>query len=288
MDLRDPWTIEPIRDDLLKSKTRSRLENAMERRCMLAAARIVVNTPFAEDAYRRKYPDLAHKFTTITNGFDADDFQKSYTACLPSSVASSKATGRILLSHIGTFSRHGCRKPLPDAFLSALRQALDADSNVRNRLSVIFAGRLCDTVAPAITEMGLNDIISLPGTLEHGAAVALMLASDYLLLYEDSTQGETYVRGKAYEYLRAGRPLLAVVPDGATRDLAGRFPWVRLFYPDDVRKLADALLGLKPSAPSVNESVEYYEYRKLTRRLSDLLNEVNTQKNDRSAVMPAL
>jgi glycosyltransferase involved in cell wall biosynthesis len=242
---------------------------------MLAATRIIVNTPFAEGAYRRKYPEIAQKFVTLTNGFDDDDFRGSEAASLPPAVANRKAAGGTLVSHIGNFSRHGCRRPLPDAFLAALVQARKADPHLRDRLSVIFAGRLCDAAAPEITAMGLDDLVSLPGLLEHGAAVSLMLRSDYLLLYEDNAQGETYVRGKVYEYLRAGRPIIGVLPAGATRDLVERFPCARLFYPDDLDGLAGALLDLKASRPCVNEGVEDYDYRNLTAQLASVLGRID-------------
>jgi glycosyltransferase involved in cell wall biosynthesis len=81
--------------------------------------------------------------------------------------------------------------------------------------------------------------------------------------------------GKTYEYLAAGRPILAAVPDGDARDLLEQAGNAILCRPADVDGLAAAILAewdrkAANSAPPVADDrvLAPFERRALTKKLA--------------------
>jgi glycosyltransferase involved in cell wall biosynthesis len=85
------------------------------------------------------------------------------------------------------------------------------------------------------------------------------------------------VPGKTYEYVAAGPPILAAVPDGDARDLLAEVGHAHLCRPRDVDGIAAAIAhevarsraGVPPPRAR-HEVLERYEYETLTRRLAEL------------------
>src|SRR4029079_1200446 len=61
--------------------------------------------------------------------------------------------------------------------------------------------------------LGLTGIVEFTGPLTHGVSRALQREADVLLLWKPPGM-PTMVPGKLYEYLDAGRPLIALLPEG--------------------------------------------------------------------------
>jgi hypothetical protein len=62
--------------------------------------------------------------------------------------------------------------------------------------------------------LGLKGIVRFAGPLPHAESRALQRAADALLLWKPRAAGfRTMVPGKLYEYLDAGRPLVALLPE---------------------------------------------------------------------------
>jgi len=115
------------------------------------------------------------------------------------------------------------------------------------------------------------------GYLSHTDSVALMRSADALFLpMHDLAPGRRarIVPGKTYEYLGAGRPILASVPDGDARDLLLRAGNAAVCRPRDVSGLTDALsdlvAGRYPASPRADVTAEY-ERRLLARRMARIL-----------------
>jgi len=283
MDLRDPWTFEPTRSILRDSDLRLAVERRLERACFARADAIVINTPEATERYRALYPEHAAKMHTITNGFDGEELRRA-----ESEVASTRAAaeGPVVVSHTGLFfrySRPGSRTP--HALLRALA-ALRCDGEISSRdLRVVFAGRLHPETVREISRHGLEDLVELPGHISHHEATRLMLESDLLLLHDPEGDGETYVRGKLYDYIGSGRPILGMVPEGANRALLERYGHALLALPGDAQAIERALRGFLrgQGVPGVAPGfhAEAYERRRLTGDLADLLDGL-LQKTERA------
>jgi glycosyltransferase involved in cell wall biosynthesis len=156
--------------------------------------------------------------------------------------------------------------------------ASGAQSGEREAMTFLL-GPCYDSHREEVKAAGLAGVVRfLPGRTHHDAVAAMLSARVLLLLEQDSDRGRLVLPGKAFEYLRAGRPILAVVPRGGA---AARF--VRetgagiAVDPSNPAEIAEALArllggGAEPS-PSV-VSAARYERRVLTAELARLFDGV--------------
>lgn len=200
-DLRDPLTDDEYPEHPLTRRCCLWIERLTLRRCTLA----VCTTPGAVRSYRRRFPELpAERFRLIENGYDEENF-------IEAAATTTQPVGGhprpLLLLHSGViYPSERDPAPLLDA-LRALRQ--------RNALGpatlrvILRATGHDDGIAALIAARGLQDIVTLAPRLPYRAALAEMLEADGLLLLQAANCNHQ-VPAKLYEYLRAGRPILAL------------------------------------------------------------------------------
>jgi glycosyltransferase involved in cell wall biosynthesis len=95
--------------------------------------------------------------------------------------------------------------------------------------------------------LGLGDRLQLVDYLPRAEALRLQRDSEALLLLvpEAGGRGRGVLSGKVFEYLAAGRPILAVVPpDGAAAELIRQTGAGAVVAPDDVAGIRSALEDL--------------------------------------------
>jgi glycosyltransferase involved in cell wall biosynthesis len=276
MDLRDPWTVEPYNRALRESRTRLQVERRLERACFRKADAVVLNTPEAEARYGTLYPDLRHKLCTIPNGFDSDEFSRAAAFDAPTPWRGPDE-GTFVVSHTGTFFR-GEGQKVPEALFDALKGLLDEGVLSPGNCRVIFAGKINAATRQRIEGLGLAPLIDTPGVVSHLDSLRLMLLSDLLVLFDPDNDGETYVRSKLYEYLGADRPVLGMVPEGASRELLRRSGRGTLVRPEDEegarRAIARAFERCDEPVPPARIDLGAYERRRLAGDLASLLNEL--------------
>ena len=120
-----------------------------------------------------------------------------------------------------------------------------------------------------------SPLVHRHGYLPHAEAVALMRSADLLFLPMQDAPGRAGLDpGKTYEYLAAGRPILAAVPEGDARDLLGE-AGAHIVEPTDEAAMAGShprRAGAPEPAPQA--SLEPYEYAAVTRSLAEILDGV--------------
>jgi glycosyltransferase involved in cell wall biosynthesis len=163
---------------------------------------------------------------TIGNGCDFDDFSGLEYTPGP----------RLRITHAGGF--FGRRDPRP--FLQAFHDAgIDAVAR--------FVGDFRSSDREWAEGLGLGDRLELVDYVPRGESLRLQRDSDVLLLLvpDADGRGRGVLSGKVYEYLAAGRPILAVVPpDGAAARLIRETGAGVVVAPDDVDGIRDALVEL--------------------------------------------
>jgi glycosyltransferase involved in cell wall biosynthesis len=105
-------------------------------------------------------------------------------------------------------------------------------------------------------------------------AISYMLGADLLLLEEL----DSIMPSKALQYLRAGRPILALVEAGGViRDVLGRVPQAHLIDrgdPDAVARLVASLESMPRACPEApGSAVLKYSRREIARRFAAVLEE---------------
>src|SRR5439155_23190521 len=135
-------------------------------------------------------------------------------------------------------------RPVFDAVHRAAEAGLVEPSRIHMRF--LGGGRFGDSLEmkQAVERAGLASRVEFLPRVAYEASLAELSRASALLLLQASPDTVDLVPAKLFEYLRAGRPVLALVPDGATaeimRDVGGG--WV--VNPADGSALRDAIVSV--------------------------------------------
>jgi len=231
LDFRDPWARAPWRS-ARSAATANAAAQSLERFVIRRAAAVIFATRAAADEFARYY-GAAHagKFHLVPNGCDAALFD---------GLVPTTAEGASVLLHAG--SLYGGRNPL--SLLRAVA-ALVADKRVDRTMRVRFVGQVSlpgVDLARSCRELGIDDMVEFIPRLNHRAILQEMRSAAALLLLQPGTTMS--VPAKAYEYLAAGRPVLALTEEGETAALIRASGLGCAVPPGDELAIADGLLDV--------------------------------------------
>ncbi len=232
-DFRDPMTLpnDPADPALWASYHRVELETVHH------ASACVFTTPGTCALYRQRYPDVpASHMHVVENGYDEEVF-----ATLPAAAAGDPGTPFVLL-------HSGAIYPLerdPSHLFAALRTLADAGAihpgNFRLRLRATFHD---DAIRPLVTQAGVEALVEFAPPVPYREALSEMCAADALLVLQ-AREVKTQIPAKLYEYLRVGRPILALTdPDSDTAQVLHRAGLSAIVPLDDAGAIVAALRRL--------------------------------------------
>ena len=289
-DLGDPWALDEMM--VYPSALHRRLETRAMRRGLGGADAIVMSTAEAARRVERLLPTAADRVVVaIPNGFDGADFVEPVTR--PSGEPFRIVHTGYLHTELGlrqrrrqTFRRLlGCEVPGVDFLtrshvhlLEAVKRLLSRRPELQGRIEVVLAGALTEVDRRVAEDAPFARLL---GYVPHDRTVELVRTADLLFLpMYNLPPGRRagIVPGKTYEYLAAGPPILAAVPDGDVRDILEAAGGCYLCRPDDVSCLERSIEAAYrtrelPSHRDV-ETVAQYEYRTLARRLAAVFDRV--------------
>lgn len=198
-DLRDPWTDISYYDELPRAAAAVALDRALERAVLRHADAVVTVSPAWRDLLRAKVARAPGAFHVIHNGFDPADFEEGPAP-----------PDRFVLAHVG--SLYGSRSP--EALWEALARLHEQGAVPRLRLRLV--GRVGEDVLATLAAYGLEPILEhVPYRPHREATLEMQRATLLLLTMEGAQHYQGLITGKLYEYLAAGRSVLALgPPDG--------------------------------------------------------------------------
>jgi glycosyltransferase involved in cell wall biosynthesis len=280
-DFRDPWIEEGTypRPGSLRYWCESRLERFVLSR----ADRITTTTPeFSQDLMAR-YPDLpSEKFSAILNGFDEEDFRE---------LSDSKGLDRFEILHAGLVTPE-YRDPLP--FLRIVSQVIQDRTLPREEVRITFlgGGSYLESSAfhHAVADLGLSDLVQVLPRIPHREALRRLRDAAVLLLLQASDDTRSLIPAKTFEYLRVGRPILAVTCEGATSEMVRKANAGVVVHPADAEKMRRALLDLyarrEEAAHHRNGTlIQRFNRQALTGELANLLDELVPAPSDGARAM---
>jgi glycosyltransferase involved in cell wall biosynthesis len=230
MDFRDEWTPWARYRDPEKLDAVIAFERWLERRLVAAADTVVTVTPALRDDFERRYPGMRGKFVCIRNGWDPDDFAGPPPPPGPG----------LTITHAGSLYR----SRFPEGVLTVLRALLDERPERRHRVRLRLLGTMSEELVKELRRYPYPDIIDYRGFVSAAEARHLMRASDILLLQQEAEPG--IARGaapsKLYEYLGAGRFILALAGDGPIREIVEQMGAGVVVEPSDVASLRAVLV----------------------------------------------
>lgn len=261
IDMRDPWTLSPYRNETRKAARQS-IERWQERR-VLAACRACIFANRSTDLYSEAFPQWAEKFHYIPNGYDSSDFEG----------VEPERFDRFTIVHSGTFLP-GYRTA--DTFLLAMRELLSSQPALAERLQVIFVGKIGEE-RNLIHELKLSDVVKQTGYIPHAKSIAYLKGADLLLLVGGHHRWEE--TGKVYEYFAAGKPILALVnTEGEAARLLREYTVARIVDRESVPETQDAIseiLSGSMISPDADAAVwvARFERKRLTEKLARVFEE---------------
>jgi glycosyltransferase involved in cell wall biosynthesis len=267
VDFRDEWLSTLI--DLAgfsRSQRARRVARDAEESAVTNATTVVAVTEAARREIRARYPRQPdEKFQLIFNGFDATRLSRSEPSHEP------RPGGKIVVAYVGTI--------YPSTDPTTLVQAVQSlPPDVKSRFKLRFIGHVEEPrYRRALLELG--DMVDLKGFLPQQEALTAMNEADYALLI---THDPLNVSAKFYDYIGAGKPILATVhPDGDVRRLLEelRAGWwadsrdvegIRQLFLEAASRGNSLLSEFRPNV----EKIAQYERKVLAQRYACLLHSI--------------
>ncbi|NPA38131.1 MAG: glycosyltransferase family 4 protein [Chlorobi bacterium] len=262
-DFQDPWTQVDYYKLLKISKWADKKHKKMEQKVFKTAAKITIASPtWAKDleAIGAKNVDV------IYYGYDEDDFKE----------LEYRQTDDFIISHTGIMGND--RKT--DVLFKVLKDLTDEIPEFKEKLKIVFAGPVEQSIRDCINKNGLQDNYQEPGNIPRKKALELNLISKVLLLpinKADNAKGR--IPGKLYEYLRAGNPILCYGPeDGDVAEIIEQSNSGKTFSYDEydrvkqfIRNIFDGTAG---SRKNETFDISIYSNENQTKKVAEYLDEI--------------
>jgi glycosyltransferase involved in cell wall biosynthesis len=206
------------------------------------ASAVVLTTPSAVRQYQERFgPQCSGKIQMIENGFDEEVFARAESLVRHGPPAARDQP--VVLLHSGVVYRS---ERDPTALFDALARLKRAGVLSSRRVRVVLrASGSENEYRTMLRDRSIDDIVELAPPLDYMSALQEMLTADALLVMQASNCN-AQVPAKLYEYLRAGRPLLALTdPAGDTAGVlqrAGAGTIARLDSVDSIASVLPAFL----------------------------------------------
>jgi glycosyltransferase involved in cell wall biosynthesis len=230
-DFRDPWFalhLYPAPTPWHRAR-HARLERAV----LHDADSVTTTTAWLADLLRgRGRPGLG--VALVRNGFDPADFDTA-----PRPARDPRSPLRLVHTGMLTLTRSA------EGLLRGLRRLHELRPELGDALEIELVGARESRNDALVAALGLGSCVRLRDYVSHPEAVAAMRDADVLVLIKHvEPRFRGLVPGKLYEYMGAGRPLLALVPESEAADLVRDLAWGEVAPPDDPEAIAAALARL--------------------------------------------
>jgi hypothetical protein len=268
-DFRDPMA----QDGYPADPKTWQMYKAIEEDAVTRAHWSVFTTPGAAQEYRERYPRAAGQIRVLENGYDEESF---------ASASASQAVARpqrgeepLVLLHSGIV--YPAERD-PTQLFVALSMLRASGRLGPAQLRLRFRASVHDELLKALgTQHGVSDMVELCPAVPYRQALAEMMEVDALLVMQASNCN-AQIPAKIYEYLRAGRPILALTDPvgdtaGVLRD-AGLDTMARLDSAEDIAQRLVAFVdavrtGRAPLAQA--DAVRRASRRGRSQALADML-----------------
>jgi glycosyltransferase involved in cell wall biosynthesis len=263
-DVRDAWTFESLRPPFPTAAQR-RLDERLERGLLRGADVVTcVSRPAADDLRSR----VGANVELVPNGWDPElappgdgDGGRGDDA------ARFLDPDRVSIVYTGRFGGYG-RDPRP--LIAALRELASSQPEPAARLELVVAGPITHQEGEILRTEVAPARIATVGSLPRPDALALQRAADALLLIASPARSQL-ANLKLFEYLAAGRPLLALAGGTEAGRIVAETHAGEVVRSDNVAAITDALrrvaAGETPTPDA--DRVRDYSYPAVAERMAE-------------------
>jgi hypothetical protein len=267
----DPFTQRRYPEDAVSFNVRRWVERLTIKNC----SRAVFVAPTTQQMYFERYRGIsANHWVSIANGYD----EESFVAAEQHAKAPTPMNARIRLLHSGLLY---VADRDPSAFFSALVKLRDAGNINSNNFNVVLRAPGNENYyQQLVNQKNISEIVSLEPAISYREALTEMLSVQGLLLFQGE-ESNANIPAKLYEYLRARRPILALVdPNGDTASVLRAAKIGTIIPIDSVDRIVEGLLDFlhrlrNGTAPILSAAeVKRYSRTARTRELAQVFDAI--------------
>lgn len=232
----------------------------IEKNTIKNCTKAVFTTELAAELYRRLYPnERLDKFTVIENGFDEGNFDNV-------DIVNKSENDVFTLLHSGAVYKNGRN---PTKIFHAVSELHREGVLNNNNFELVFRGSSNNGYSGKIEELGIANLVKFKGSVPYQESLTEMAATSCLLLI----QGELFnnqIPGKAYEYIRCNKFILALTPKGgSTGGLLQRVECTEIV--EEIDEIKVAITRLIRNQKTINRECELFSRKTKTKQLDGLL-----------------
>ncbi|MEO1023313.1 MAG: glycosyltransferase [Bacteroidota bacterium] len=269
LDYRDSWTHNHFMIDFKAWQNKYMI--AMEKTCLQEANAIVGLDSFMLQKLSETHPDVDVHTTVIPHGYDPEDFEKTVHPTL------AYKEGAFNLLYSGLFYESN----QPDVLLESVSELI-SEGVLNIPVHLHFQGGLDQRIKGRIRSLNLEQFVTDYGYVTHEVAVANTKRTDAVWMLSNFDPSYQQIKsGKLFEYLGAGKPILALVHQGIETQVVTECQAGRVANPLEKKEVKEQLLSLITDwrangfTISLNAHVERYNRVTLTGQLADLLTSIS-------------
>lgn len=265
-DFRDSW-IGWLSTPQWRPRVSRKIETVMERSVLAEADRVLTVSEGVREHLLERHPELRDdRWRLLPNGFDPEDF----AGIEPVSI-----NKKLTITYLG--SLYGLRNP--EYLLRALERLQQKQPDLVEKLALRFVGRVGAPILKRLQTSSLSEKIEILPYLSHDKSLSYLLGTDVaLLIIDDAPTNKGILTGKLYEHIGAGKPILALAPEGEAAELirCNNLGWV-VPPRDDLaiaKTLRDILQSNVRSLRTGDSFREKFERKNQAEKLSKIFNEI--------------
>lgn len=261
-DFRDPWTEIDYFHQLPLTKRAIKKHHILEQEVLKRSDAVLV----VGNTMKENFSKYNNSVYTITNGFD-DEIMDIVI----------ELDSKFSLTHIGLMNSDRN----PKMFWEVLNEISNENEQFSQDMVVKLIGKVSNEVLNCIIRNNLSKKVEIINYLPHKEVFKYQLQSQVLLLFLNNVpSAKGIITGKIFEYLSSKRPILAIGPSNG--DLADILKLTnsgtiidfneKQLLKSYILELYQLFLTHKLEVNSIN--VEQYHRKELTKKVSEIINEV--------------
>jgi len=270
LDYRDDWLMNPRHS--YPTKVHRSISASKEAEVLKEASVVLTINETIAGLVGERAPDIST--VVVPQGFDPADFSAKDLDEIDSRNTADQNRQMVFL-YSGMF--YDAQQP--DVFLKALKNVLEDQPELKQKVVASFVGLLSDRVIKLVADLGLESVVRTNGYQDHSASVAELKKCDVAWMTVGRQEGEEMIStGKLFEYIGSGKPILALVPDGEAKTALLDYEASFICPPDDQKKIEMEIGRLvklwEDSAlpEGRNDENSRYDRRHLARKVADIFN----------------
>jgi glycosyltransferase involved in cell wall biosynthesis len=250
----DPWTDIAYYKDFTRNLITKRIDNHLEKSVLTNSKTIVFITKTMCECYEKKYLSIKNKTNVLYWGYSEEDFG------LPPNPFPKEEGAEVLLHSGNIFDYQN-----PKLFWLTLKNEI---KNGR-KLKIKFIGTVSPEIKQSIKDTDLNGCTEYKGFLPYREMLLEMLNANYLLVCATEPR---HVPGKLFEYLRAGKPIIAFGNDNkeVKKILSNANAGMMFSYDEDGKEFFNSYSQFKTD----KEFIKQFERKNIAQNFREILDKL--------------